>query len=79
VFVPHREQRLFIGAALGFGKKLGKFVAAGQFAVLQNLMNGEYYQITALVVRLGNSMAGWGLTKVRPGFILQGYFEILVA
>ena len=37
MLVPHREQRLFIGAALGFGEKSGKFVAAGQFALLQNL------------------------------------------
>jgi hypothetical protein len=35
MLVPHREQRLFIGAALGFGEKSGKFVAAGQFVLLQ--------------------------------------------
>jgi len=30
MFIPHREQRLFVGATLGLGEKSGKFVAAGQ-------------------------------------------------
>jgi hypothetical protein len=70
MLVSHGEQRLFIGATLGFGEKSGEFVAAGQFALLQKFMNGEYYQITAPGIRSSNSMADWGLTKVRPGFIL---------
>jgi hypothetical protein len=39
MLVTHREQRLFISAALGFGEKSGKFVAADQFVLPQNLMN----------------------------------------
>jgi hypothetical protein len=35
MLVPYRKQRLLIGASLGFGEKAGKFVAAGQFALLQ--------------------------------------------
>jgi hypothetical protein len=34
MLVAYREQRLFVGAAIGFGEKFGKFVVAGQFEML---------------------------------------------
>jgi hypothetical protein len=48
------------------------------FIKVWNFLNGQCYQITALVVWMGNSIADWGLTKARSGFILQGYFEYLL-
>ena len=41
MLVPHREQGLLVGAALGFGEEAGKFVVAGQFA-LPLLISREY-------------------------------------
>jgi len=35
VFVMYGEQRLLVGAAIAFGEKPGKFVVAGQFALLR--------------------------------------------
>jgi hypothetical protein len=41
MLIPHRKQRLLVGAAFAFGKKSGKFFVAGQFG-LPGMMMDEY-------------------------------------
>jgi len=75
VLVPYREQRLFVGAALGLGEKSGKFVVAGQVKLLY-MMSGEYYQITVFRVWSGNSGLALGVDQNASSLYLVRFFII---
>jgi hypothetical protein len=80
MLVMHGEQRLFIGAALAFGEKPGKFVLAGQFGCSALSVRHDFEsgilansgQCRCICGYSGLSATAQGLTKMRATYILLG-------